>query len=104
MTGVKLDKERLSLYVGDTETLTATITPTDADNKEVEWTSDNPQVATVSDGKVTAVAAGKAKINVTTLDGALTAACEVVVEEKPQNTILQLYGNDGWHKRKFACK
>lgn len=88
VTGVSLDKERLSLYIEDTATLTATITPADADNKEVEWTSDNPQVATVSDGKVTAVAAGKAKINVTTLDGALTAACEVVVEEKPQNTIL----------------
>lgn len=88
VTGVSLDKDRLSLYIEDTATLTATITPADADNKEVEWTSDNPKVATVSNGKVTAVAAGKAKINVTTLDGALTAACEVVVEEKPQSTIL----------------
>lgn len=88
VTGVSLDKERLSLYIEDTATLTATITPADADNQQVEWTSDNPQVATVSNGKVTAIAAGKAKINVTTLDGALTAACEVVVEEKPQNTIL----------------
>ena len=88
VTDVSLDITRLSLKEGEFATLTATITPADADNKQVEWTSDNPQVATVSDGKVTAVAPGNAKIAVTTLDGALTAICDVVVESSVQAPIL----------------
>ena len=88
VTGVSLNQERLSLYVEDVETLTAIITPADADNKNVEWTSSNPAVAVVSNGKVTALSQGNATITVTTLDGALSATCDVVVEPKPQEVIL----------------
>ena len=80
---VSLDKTELALTVGDTQTLTATITPNDANNKNVSWSSDKPSVATVDEnGKVTAVAEGTAKITVTTVDGKKTADCAVTVTAK----------------------
>ena len=80
---VSLDKTELALTVGDTQTLTATITPDDANNKSVSWSSDKPSVATVDEnGKVTAVAEGTAKITVTTVDGKKTAVCAVTVTAK----------------------
>ena len=66
VTGVNLDKEELSLEVGAESTLIATVTPTTATNKEVTWSSDKPNIATVDNGLVTAVAAGTATITVTT--------------------------------------
>ena len=80
VTGVTLNKTSTSLYVGDTETLTPTITPDNATNKNVTWSSDNEGVATVdATGKVTAVSAGTATITVTTEDGTKTASCTVTV-------------------------
>jgi sugar lactone lactonase YvrE len=61
------------------ETLTATVAPTDAASKALTWTSSNPDVATVTDGTVTAVALGTAIITVTTEDDGKTAQCEVTV-------------------------
>ena len=80
---VSLDKTELALTVGDTQTLTATITPDDANNKNVSWSSDKPSVATVDEnGKVTAVAVGTANITVKTVDGKKTAVCAVTVTAK----------------------
>lgn len=80
---VSLDKTELALTVGDTQTLTATITPDDANNKNVSWSSDKPSVATVDEnGTVTAVAAGTANITVKTVDGEKTAVCAVTVTAK----------------------
>ena len=79
VTGVTLNKTRTSLYVGDTETLTATVAPDNATNQAVTWTSSNPSVATVKNGVVTAVAPGIAVITATTQDGNHTAACAVTV-------------------------
>ena len=80
VTGVSLNKTSLSLAKGSTQTLTATITPSDATNKNVTWTSSNTSVATVdASGKVTAVASGNATITVKTVDGGKTAACSVTV-------------------------
>ena len=79
--GVKLDKTAITLKVGDSITLIAEIEPDNAGNQDVEWTSDDQSIATVDmDGKVTAVAEGKTKIRVTTLDGAFIAICEVTVD------------------------
>ena len=82
--GISLNKTSTTLVVisgtGQTEQLTATITPADAVNKNVTWTSSNPAVATVSStGLVTAVAKGTATITVTTEDGGYTATCTVKV-------------------------
>ena len=79
VTGVTLTKTELTLAEGGSEKLTATVEPANATNQTVTWSSNNEQVATVADGTVTAVKAGKATITVTTADGSKTAACEVTV-------------------------
>lgn len=80
VSNVTLDKTTITLSDGQTAKLTATVTPEDADNKNVSWSSDNTAVATVAaDGTVTAVKAGTAKITVTTVDGSKTATCTVTV-------------------------
>ena len=79
VTGVTLDKPSLTLAVGGTETLTPTVSPDNATNQNVTWSSRNPSVATVANGIVTAVAAGNATITVATQDGNRTATCAVTV-------------------------
>ncbi len=80
VTGVSLNESSITLDVGGSKTLTATVTPDNATNKKVRWTSDNETVATVSeDGVVTAVAGGTAVITATTHDGLFTATCTVTV-------------------------
>ena len=84
--GVSLDKRSITITVGSTETLTATIEPEDADNQNITWASDNPEVATVNEkGKVTGIKAGKAVITVITEDGEKTATCKVTVKDKEIN-------------------
>ena len=78
---VLLNKSMLSLYVGDSEQLTATVLPNNATDMTLIWTSDNEDVATVDEvGNVRAIKSGKATITVTTTLGGLTATCEVFVE------------------------
>ena len=81
VTGVSLNKGSLSLEVGETATLKATVKPDNATDKSVTWSSSNKKVATVDkSGKVTAVAEGTAKI--TAKAGDKTATCTVTVENK----------------------
>ena len=82
VTGVTLNPASLSLFTGDNATLTATVEPGNATNKNVTWSSDKPEVATVENGEVTAKAAGTATITVTTEDGEKTATCTVTVTDK----------------------
>lgn len=82
VTGVTLDQTDLTLFTGQSEQLTATVTPDNATNKNVTWSSDNETVATVdNNGNVTAKAAGTANITVTTTDGSHTATCKVTVKD-----------------------
>ena len=83
VTGVKLDKDTAELVEGEDITLTATISPEDATEKTVEWSTSKAEVATVENGKVTAVAPGTATVTVKTKDGGKTATCEVTVTAKP---------------------
>ena len=85
VTGVTLTPASLSLFTGDTATLTATVQPSDATNQNVTWSSDKPEVATVENGVVTAKAAGTATITVTTADGNYTATCTVKVNDPVYN-------------------
>ena len=79
VTGVELSESSLTLGVGSTETLTATVSPNNATNKAVTWSSNNESVATVADGVVSAIGEGTATITVTTADGGKTDTCIVTV-------------------------
>lgn len=80
VTGVLLDRHTLDMTAGSMQQLKASVSPDNAVNKNITWTSDNPAVATVdSSGKVTAVSAGIAVITVTTSDGNYTDSCTVTV-------------------------
>ena len=87
VTGISLSKTALTLEKGKSETLTATITPSNATNKTVTWTTSNSSVATVSDGKVTAVSAGTATITAESNNGK-TAICQVTVKSVPESITL----------------
>lgn len=80
VTDVTLNKSALSLSVGDSEILVATVVPPRATDKSVVWSSSAPSVASVDQGgKVTAKSAGSAVITVTTNDGGFTASCDLTV-------------------------
>lgn len=82
VSGVTLDAEALNLDVNKGSTLNATVTPLNATNKAVTWTSSNTAVATVdANGTVKAVAVGEAVITVTTSDGGYQAQCKVTVKD-----------------------
>ncbi|MBR2846435.1 MAG: leucine-rich repeat protein, partial [Solobacterium sp.] len=79
---VSLNKTELSKVEGETETLVATVVPENATNRNVTWTSSDPEYVTVdAQGKVTAVKATDkpVTVTVTTEDGSYTATCEVTV-------------------------
>ncbi|MEL4860249.1 Ig-like domain-containing protein [Pseudoflavonifractor phocaeensis] len=80
VSGIVLNKVSLSLKVGGTETLTATVSPENATNKAIKWTSTKENVATVKDGQVTAVGVGTTTIAAITDDDGKTATCTVTVE------------------------
>ena len=80
VTGVSLDKTTLTLAAGENAKLSAKVTPANATNKRVTWSSSDEAIATVdSEGKVTANAAGTATITATTKEGNKTATCTVTV-------------------------
>ena len=81
VTGISLNKTDISLSPGKATYLTATIAPANATIKDVEWSSSNPSVATVEDGRVEGIALGTAVITATAVDGGLTAQCNVTVKE-----------------------
>ena len=90
ITGISLNKSTTSLTEGESETLTATITPSNATgDKTVKWSSSNEAVATVdSNGKVTAKKAGTAVITATSSNGK-SASCTVTVKQKDTYTGLR---------------
>lgn len=77
-TWVYLSSSEMTLVVGEEKTLTATVTPENAPDKTVTWTSSDPEVATVEDGKVTGIKEGKAVI--TASANGKSAECKVTVE------------------------
>lgn len=76
---VTIDPAELTLRVGDQASLTATLTPADAVDQTVEWGTTNPEVATVSDGVVTAIAKGTAQIWVKATAVNIADTCFVTV-------------------------
>jgi uncharacterized protein YjdB len=94
VTGVSLAPTSVSLAVGATSTLTPIISPANATNKAVSYSSSNTAVATVNaSGVVTAVTAGSATITVTTADGSKTATCAVTVTSTTPCSVLAATGD-----------
>ncbi len=87
-TKVTLNKKKLSLKIGSSATLKATVSPSGA-VKKLSWKSSNKKVATVKNGKVTAKKKGKATITVTTGNGK-KAVCQVTVTKKGQSQAQSL--------------
>lgn len=80
VTGVNVAPASISLGLGGTSQLSASIEPGNATDQSVTWSSDNPSIATVSaSGLVSGLAEGSANITVTTNDGGFTANCAVTV-------------------------
>ncbi len=82
VTGISVNPTSLSLVEGETGSLTATVSPSDADDKTVIWDSSDKSVASVVNGKVTALKAGSANITAKSVDGGFTASCSVSVSAK----------------------
>ena len=80
--GLELNLTTLSMKVGESKTLTVTITPADAENQAVKWSSSNKSVASVEDGEITAHKAGETTISATSEDGGFRASCTVTVTEE----------------------
>ena len=101
VTGIKLNKEDLSLKVDESKKLAATVMPANATNKQVTWASDKPAVATVSqDGTVTAKEEGTAQITVKTVNGGKIARCTIIVTAKDSTptaefTVEMTHGEHG---------
>ena len=92
VTGVSVTDKEISLEEGKEQTLTATVSPSNATNKAVTWGTLDPSIATVDqNGKVTAVAEGSTVITVTTADGAYNTYVLVKVTAKP-STIVEVEG------------
>ncbi|MCR4763055.1 MAG: InlB B-repeat-containing protein, partial [Lachnospiraceae bacterium] len=80
--GVTLDKTSITLKVGDTQMLKATVTPENAMDKSLKWFSGNNDVASVEqDGTVTALKTGKTYITVQSVNGLKTDSCDVTVQD-----------------------
>ncbi len=80
--GVSLDIKEKTIFVGDKLTLVATVSPVDATNKLVRWSSDSAIASVTSDGVVTALKSGTAVITATTVDGGHTATCKLTLLQK----------------------
>ncbi|MEE3440555.1 Ig-like domain-containing protein, partial [Ruminococcus sp.] len=86
LTSIKLNKTETSILLNSKETLTVSFTPTNATDKEVEWSSDDDTIASVDNGVVTAKKIGVANITVKSKKNAsISATCKVTVKD---NVIL----------------
>ena len=81
-TSVNLNKSSTSLVTGMTDQLVATVSPSNAANQTLTWSSSNPSIATVnSNGLVTGVAAGTTNVIATASNGIASSPCTVIVTE-----------------------
>ena len=94
VVSITVDKSSLSLEVGKTETISATITPSNANHNTAFWYSDNPEVAVVDqNGNVTAITEGTA--NITAMAGMQSVNCLVTVCEESEKTQYVDLSNSG---------
>lgn len=90
VTGLKFDKSKHSMYIGDSFTLTPTITPDYAKDKTVAWKSSDESIATVEDGVVTALSDGE--VTITGKAGEIEAQCVITVYDPDPVTKIEVTG------------
>ena len=95
VTSIKLSHTSVTLSTGETIELTATVYPENAADKTITWSSSNPGVATVVDGRVTALTIGSATITAQSSNG-LSATCRVTVESNPDGGGSEEIGEIEW--------
>ncbi len=83
VTGVSIVPASITIIEGKTGTLVAQVEPADANNKRVDWSIDDPTIATIQNGKVTGVTPGTTTAHATTQDGNYVADAEVIITQKP---------------------
>jgi len=89
VNGVSISLATATMYEGETITLSATISPANADNSTLVWSTDDERTATVdADGNVTAIAKGTVSITVTTVDGSFSDSTVITIE-KLENADLE---------------
>ena len=92
VTSVIMNSYPPTLVVGETATLTAIVSPENADNKNVVWSSNHEEIVAVNSGFVTAKAEGTAIITVTTEDGNHTAHCTITVLLPGESEMMMVEG------------
>ena len=107
-TGISINKTSATIYKGHSVTLTATVLPSDATNKNVTWTSSNTSIATVANGKVSGLKAGKVTITAKTSNGKTATATITVSANNPSlvdtyflNTQKGTYLDDNNKKKNY---
>ena len=99
VSSVKVDKKSITLTEGESKTITATVNPTNASNKTLTWSSSDNHIATVDNGKVTAIKEGTATIKVTSHNGKYK---EVKVTVKPKEVIYPAITDDSKYHSGFS--
>ncbi|MFA7032753.1 MAG: Ig-like domain-containing protein, partial [Bacilli bacterium] len=93
VTGITLSPTSLELYVGQQSTITDTVLPTNASNKNVTWASTDESIVTVNNGNVEGQGVGDATITATTQEGSFSATCAIAVTEAPDVTKTSMDSN-----------
>ncbi len=88
ISSIKLNKTNLTVYIGNTYKLTATVLPTDASNKKLTWSTSDKNIVTVSSGKITGKKAGSATVTAKAQDGSgKKAVCKITVKKQPVKSV-----------------
>ena len=99
VTGVTISNKNVTVKANNSVLITATVEPSDATNKYCTWSSDNPSIATVDNGRIRGMSEGNCTITVTTNDGGFTDTCSVTVgsaETTNQDLTSSVGFETGW--------
>ena len=81
VTSISLDKSNVTIYVGNRTQVYATVLPTNATNKKLNWRTSNKSVASVNNGRIVGVGEGRCTITATSTDGSeISSQCDVLVK------------------------